>query len=258
MSISQQFIGKVVVITGAGSGIGRATALAFADQGAKVVVVDIVPESGQETVHLIQEKKMEALFVQCDVAHAEEVESMIAKTVGIYGKLDYICNNASIEGVTSSIIDYPEGTWDQVINVNLKGPWLCMKYAIPEMLKQGTGAIVNIASVVGIVGTPTLSAYAAAKHGLIGLTQCVALEYATQGIRVNAICPSFVETPRIMERNFALSVNPALYAQLAATVPMKRLAQPEEIATTALWLCSDAASFVTGHALMVDGGYTAQ
>ncbi len=253
-----QFDGKVIVITGAGSGIGRATACAFADQDAQVIVADIIPESGQETVRLLREKGKEAFFVRCDISHAEEVEAMIAKAVETYGHIDYAFNNAGIEGIVSSIIDYPEEDWNRVINVNLKGPWLCMKYEIPEMLKQGKGAIVNTSAIGGFLGVPAISAYVAAKHGVIGLTRCVALEYATQGIRVNAICPAIVETPMVMERTFALGTNPEMYRQLAATLPMKRFTRPEEIAATVLWLCSDAASYITGHSLMVDGGMTIQ
>ncbi len=178
--------------------------------------------------------------------------------VTTYGRLDYAVNNAGIEGVLATVVDYPEETWQKVINVNLTGPWLCMKYEIPQMLKQGKGAIVNMASILGVVGFATAGAYTAAKHGLIGLTQVAALEYAAQGIRVNAVCPGFIETPMVMQRGIEAGTHPEAYQQLAALHPIKRLGKPEEIAEAVAWLCSDASSFVTGIALLVDGGYTAQ
>ncbi len=253
-----QFDGKVASVTGAASGIGRAVALAFGRQGAKVVVSDVARQGGDETVRLLKEAGGEALFVPCDVSQSKEVERLISTTVASYGRLDAAVNNAGIEGVLTTVVDYPEEMWQKVININLTGSWLCMKYEIPQMLKQGGGAIVNMASILGIVGFATASAYTAAKHGLIGLTQVTALEYATQGIRVNAVCPGFIETPMVMQRGVAAGSHPEAYQQIAALHPIKRLGKPEEIAAAAVWLCSDAASFVTGAFLPVDGGYTAQ
>ncbi len=256
--MSKQFEGKVVVVTGAASGIGRAVALAFGKQGVKVIASDVATKEGEETVRLLKDAGGEAMFVPCDVSQSKEVERLISTAVTTYGRLDYAVNNAGIEGMQATVVDYPEEMWQKVINVNLTGPWLCMKYEIPQMLKQGGGAIVNIASILGVVGIATTGAYTATKHGLIGLTQVAALEYAAQGIRVNAVCPGFIETPMIMQRGIAASVHPESYQQLATLHPIKRLGKPEEIAEAVVWLCSDASSFVTGISLLVDGGYTAQ
>ncbi len=249
---------KVALVTGAASGIGRATALAFAREGTNVIVSDVAAQGGEETVRLIKEAGGEATFVKCDVSQSEEVKALVTKAVGTYGRLDYDINNAGIEGTLATTADYPEDVWNKVIAINLTGPYLCIKYAIPQMLKQGAGVIVNMASILGVVGFATAGAYTAAKHGLIGLTQVAALEYATQGIRVNAVCPGFIETPMVMQRGLAAGSHPEAYQQIAALHPMKRLGKPEEIAAAVVWLCSEAASFVTGHTLLVDGGYTAQ
>ncbi len=253
-----QFNTKVAVVTGAASGIGRATALAFAREGANVVVSDVAAQGGEETVRLIKEAGGEATFVKCDVSQSEEVKALVTKAVDTYGRLDYDINIAGIEGTLATTADYPEDVWSKVIGINLTGPYLCMKYAIAQMLKQGAGVIVNMASILGVVGFATAGAYTAAKHGLVGLTKVAALEYATQGIRVNAVCPGFIETPMVMERGLAAGSHPEVYQQLAEIHPMKRLGKPEEIAAGVVWLCSEAASFVTGHTLLVDGGYTAQ
>lgn len=253
-----QFNTKVALVTGAASGIGRATALTFAKEGAGVVVSDVAAGGAEETVRLIKAAGGEAIFIRCDVSQAEEVKTMVTQAVATYGRLDYDLNIAGIEGELSTIADYPEEVWNKVIGINLTGPYLCMKYALPQMLKQGGGAIVNMASILGVVGFATAGAYTAAKHGLVGLTRVAALEYATQGIRVNAVCPGFIETPMVMERGLAAGSHPEVYQQIAALHPMKRLGTPEEIAAAAVWLCSDAASFITGHTLLVDGGYTAQ
>ena len=243
------------MITGAGSGIGRATALAFAQEGARVVVSDIAVEGGQETVRLLKEAGGEAMFVRCDVTQPEEIEALIARTVETYGSLDCAVNNAGIEGVTASTVDYPLEMWNKVLSVNLTAPWLCMKYEIVQMLKQGRGAIVNMASILGTIAFAETGAYNAAKHGLIGATRTAALEFSRQGIRINAVCPGFIETSMIMERSF-IGSDPLVYKRVKSSHPIGRLGQPEEIAAAALWLCSDAASFITGAAMIVDGGYT--
>ncbi len=253
-----QFNTKVALVTGAASGIGRATALAFAREGTNVIVSDVAVQGGEETVRLIKEAGGEATFVTCDVSQSEEVKTLVTKAVDTYGRLDYDINIAGIEGTLATTADYPEDVWNKVIAINLTGPYLCMKYALPQMLKQGAGVIVNMASILGVVGFATAGAYTAAKHGLIGLTQVAALEYATQGIRVNAVCPGFIETPMVMERGLAAGSHSEVYQQIARLHPMKRLGKPEEIAAAVVWLCSEAASFVTGHTLIVDGGYTAQ
>lgn len=250
--------GKAALVTGAGSGIGRATALAFAGKGVRVAVADISAEGGQETVRKIQEVGGSAIFIRCDVSEPQDAQALVAQTVEAFGRLDYACNNAGIEGAWATLPTYPDEAWEHVLRINLTGPYLCMKYEIPAMLQQGKGAIVNTASILGVVGFAKTAAYTAAKHGLVGLTKTAALEHAARGIRINAVCPAFIETPLVMERTSAAGSNPAHYQHIASLHPMKRLGQPEEIAAAMLWLCSDEASFITGHALMVDGGYTAQ
>jgi NAD(P)-dependent dehydrogenase (short-subunit alcohol dehydrogenase family) len=249
--------GKVALVTGAASGIGRATALTFAREGAKLVVADMNEDGGQQTVHMITENGSEAMFVQVDVTSASQIEAMISKTLETYGRLDCSFNNAGTEGTTMvSTIDYKEEDWNRVLSINLTGVWLCMKYEITQMLKQGGGAIVNTASVAGLVGSRGAgSAYAASKHGVVGLTKTAALEYAKQGVRVNCVCPGVIRTP-MMER--MLTRNPELEQQYIAAEPIGRLGLPEEIAESVVWLCSEAASFVTGHTMTVDGGMVAQ
>ncbi len=248
--------GKIVVITGAGSGIGRATALAGAREGATIVVADRVVEGGEETVTLIQNAGGEASFIQVDVTQAADVEAMIAQAVSTYGRIDCAHNNAGIEGVFATTADYPEDDWDRVMAVNLKGVWLCMKYELPQMLAQGGGSIVNTASLAGLVGAKRMSAYVASKHGVAGLTKTAALEYATAGIRVNAVCPGIIHTSMV-DRMY-LDRRPDLEDRLAAAEPIGRLGTPEEVAEAVIWLSSDAASFVTGHTMAVDGGIYAQ
>ena len=239
--------GKIALVTGGSSGIGRASALAFAREGAKVVVADVTAEGGQETVRLIKEAGGEARFLKVDVARAAEVETLITQTVAAYGRLDCAYNNAGIEGAFVSTTEYPEADWDRVLAINLKGVWLCMKYEI--------GAIVNTASGAGLVGVAGLSAYVASKHGVVGLTKTAALEYAKAGIRVNAVCPGVIQTPMVARLT---SQRPEMAEALVAAEPMGRTGKPEEIAEAVVWLCSEAASFVTGHAMSVDGGYVAQ
>jgi NAD(P)-dependent dehydrogenase (short-subunit alcohol dehydrogenase family) len=253
--MTRQLEGKVALVTGAGSGIGRATAQAFARVGAKVVIADVVPLGGEETVRLIEAEGGEATFIKTDVSKAAEVEALVQKAVETYGHLDYAHNNAGIEGAQASTVDCTEDCWDRTIDINLKGVWLCMKYEIPEMLKNHGGAIVNTSSVAGLVGFANLPAYTATKHGVAGLTKVAALEFAKQGVRVNAVCPGVIRTPMI-ERFTA--DNPEAEAQFTAGEPIGRLGTPEEIAKAVVWLCSDEASFVTGAAIPVDGGWVAQ
>jgi NAD(P)-dependent dehydrogenase (short-subunit alcohol dehydrogenase family) len=247
--------GKVALVTGAGSGIGRATAQIFTREGAKVVVADIVIEGGEETVRLLKAAGGEATFVRVDVSQPVDVEAMVKKAVDTYGRLDCAFNNAGIEGVIQPTADYGEAHWDRVLAINLKGVWLCMKYEIQQMLKQGSGAIVNTASVAGLIGLPGFSAYVAAKHGVNGLTKTAALEYAKVGIRVNAVCPGAIRTP-MFERG--MRDNPGIEEQIVAAEPIGRMAAPEEVGEAVVWLCSDAASFVTGLPMAVDGGWVAQ
>lgn len=247
--------GKIALVTGGGSGIGRAAALAFAREGAKVVVADVVVEGGQETVQMIKKADGEAIFVKTDVSKAAEVEALINKTVETYGRLDCAFNNAGIEGEQAPTAENTEKNWDRVISINLKGVWLCMRYEIPQMLKQDGGAIVNTASVAGLVGFQGIGPYVASKHGIAGLTKTAALEYAQSGIRINAVCPGVIHTPMI-ERFFA--GDPNAEDQFIAMEPVGRMGTPEEIAEAVVWLCSDAASFVTGLPMPVDGGFVAQ
>ena len=249
-----QLVGKVALITGGGSGIGRASALAFAREGAKVVVVDISIEGGQETVRIIKEGNGKAIFIKADVSNTIEVEEMVKRVIEVYYRLDCAHNNVGIKGGMANTADFTEELWDHVININLKGVWLCMKYEIPQMLKHKGGSIVNTSSTFGLIGAPRLSAYAASKHGVIGLTKTAALEYAQDGIRVNVICPGLTRTPMGEE---LVSGNPQFKAQIISKYPMGRMATPEEVAEAAVWLCSDAASFITGHTMVVDGGRTA-
>ncbi len=242
---------KIALVTGGSSGIGRAAALTFAREGAKVIVSDVSTGGGEETAGLVEERGGEAVFVPADVSKIADVKFLIDKTVETHGRLDCAYNNAGIWGVTMSTVDYPESEWDHVIDVNLKGVWLCMKYEILQMLKQGGGTIVNTSSGAGLVGSPQGSAYVASKHGVVGLTKTGAIEYAKAGIRINAVCPGIVRTPMIELIMASRGVNERDYV---AREPIGRMSSPEEVAEAAVWLCSDAASFVTGHAMAVDGG----
>jgi len=250
-----QLDGKVALVTGGASGIGRATALTFASEGAKLIIADTNADGGQQTVHLITEQGGEATFVRTDVSNAVEVQALISTAVETYGRLDCAHNNAGISGGGRALTaDYAEDMWHQVLAVNLTGVWLCMKYEIPQMLQQGGGVIVNTASVAGLIGARGLAAYVASKHGVVGLTKTAALEYAAQGIRVNCVCPGVIHTPMTAR---GLS-RPELRARIIASEPMGRVGTPEEIAAAVVWLCSDAASFVTGHTMTIDGGLVAQ
>lgn len=250
-----QFEGKVALVTGAASGIGRATAEAFAREGAKTVVSDVSADAAQETVERIRFAGGTADVILADVASAREVEAMVRHAVDVYGRLDCAFNNAGIEGDMADTVGCTEANWDRTLSINLKGVWLCMKYEIPAMLRHGGGVIVNCASVAGLVGFRNLPAYCASKGGIVELTRTTALEYADAGIRVDAVCPGVIRTPMV---DRILAGAPEAEAQFTALEPVGRMGTPEEIAESVLWLCSDRASFVTGHALVVDGGLVAQ
>lgn len=250
-----EFAGKVALVTGAGSGIGRTTALAFAGKGAQVVVNDRNTDGGDDTVRMILEQGGDATLILADVSRAADVDAMVAQTVATYGRLDFAFNNAGIEGVSRLLADGVESEWDKVIDVNLKGTWLCMRAELRQMLAQGSGVIVNCSSVAGVVGFPASAAYVASKHGVIGLTKAAALEVATSGIRVNVVCPDVIDTAMV-ERS--LGTDDEALAASRAMQPMGRVGRPEEIASAVTWLCSDGAGFVTGEALVVDGGMVAR
>lgn len=242
---------RVALVTGASSGIGRAAALAFAREGIKVVACSRRKSEGEETVRMIREAGGEATFIQADVSKANEVEALIDSTVATYGRLDYAFNNAGIGGPITPMLDYTEENWNEVIDIDLKGTWLCMKHEITQMLKQGGGSIVNTASVAGLVGVDWgIAPYVAAKHGVVGISKAAALEYAQKNIRVNVICPAVIRTAIIEPLGDTEPLN--------SLHPMNRIGEPEEVAETALWLCSEKASFITGQTLAVDGGWTAR
>jgi len=247
--------GKVALVTGASSGIGRESALAFAAAGARVVVSDVVVDGGEETVSEIRSAGGEATFVRADVSQTAEVEALVRQTVETYGRLDCAHNNAGIEGDMAPTAECAEANWDRTIAINLKGVWLCMKSEIRQMLRQGGGAIVNTSSAAGLVGFANLPAYVASKHGIAGLTKTAALEYAEQGIRVNAVCPGVIHTPMI---DRIVNGDAETEAQFTALEPVGRMGSPAEVAQAVVWLCSDAASFVTGLAMPVDGGFVAR
>ncbi len=249
--------GRVALVTGAASGIGRSTALAFGGDGARVVVADVLADEGRETVDLIERAGGEAIYVPADVSRTADVELLVRTAVATFGRLDCAHNNAGIEGSAPAGTEFhtfPEQAWDQVLSINLKGVWLCMKAEIAQMLTQGGGTIVNTASIAGLVGGFG-GAYSAAKHGVVGLTKVAALEYATRGIRVNAVCPGVIRTPMV-ERVFAR--RPEAEQSFIAGEPIGRFGRPDEIAAAVVWLSSDAASFLTGVALPVDGGWVAR
>jgi NAD(P)-dependent dehydrogenase (short-subunit alcohol dehydrogenase family) len=245
---------KVALITGGSSGIGRAVALAWAREGAKVVVSDVDRGGGEETVGQVRTAGGEAIFIAADVGKPEECEALVRGAVEKFGRLDIACNNAGIGGPQAPTADYPLDGWAQVIGINLSGVFYGMKYQLPAMLKNGGGAIINMASILGAVGFAGAPAYAAAKHGVVGLTQTAALEYSAQGVRINAVGPGFIHTPMIS----ALEDNKAVNDMLVAAHPIGRLGRAEEVAELVLWLSSEKASFVTGAYYPVDGGYIAR
>jgi NAD(P)-dependent dehydrogenase (short-subunit alcohol dehydrogenase family) len=247
------FTGKVAFVTGAGTGIGRATALAFARDDAHVVVADISEQGSQETARMIEELSGRVLAVTCDVTHTEDVKAALDKTIETFGRLDFAFNNAGVEQKLAPAAELDEAEWDRIVNTNLRGVFLCLKHEIPLMLTQVGGAIVNTSSGAGVKGFKGQAAYVAAKHGVVGLTRAAALDYAPQNIRINAVCPGIINTP-MMDRFTGGTAEGR--ERVIAQEPVGRMGQPEEIAKAVLWLCSDAASFVVGHAMVVDGGQT--
>jgi NAD(P)-dependent dehydrogenase (short-subunit alcohol dehydrogenase family) len=251
--------GLTALVTGAGAGIGRATALAFAAEGAKVVVSDINIDGGQETVDLIEKTGGSAIFVKADISKNADVKALVSQAVANYGKINCAINNAGIEGQMGPLIDQPEDNFDAIISANLKGVFLCLQAELGAMIKSGGGSIVNLSSVAGLIGFPGLSPYVASKHGVIGLTKNAALEYAQSGIRVNAVCPGGIDT-RMLE---SLAEQATAGAQTSSEMmdplhPIGRIGTPNEVAELIVWLCSPRASFVTGTAIPVDGGFVAQ
>jgi NAD(P)-dependent dehydrogenase (short-subunit alcohol dehydrogenase family) len=248
------FENKVALITGGSYGIGRATAVAFAQRGARVVIADWIEDTEGETLRLVTEAGSEAVFVTCDVSKSSDVKAMIDKTISTFGTLDFAFNNAGIEGLMGPVQQCTEENWDKTIAINLKGVWLCMKYEIEQMVKQGKGAIVNCSSVAGLNGFANLPAYVASKHGVIGLTKTAALENAKTNIRVNAVCPGVIHTSMIDRITHG---DKEAEKQYIAIEPVGRMGDPKEVAETVVWLCSNAASFVTGDAIAIDGGFVA-
>jgi NAD(P)-dependent dehydrogenase (short-subunit alcohol dehydrogenase family) len=244
---------KVALVTGAGSGLGLATAKAFALSGASVVLADCHRDSVESAADELKARGCAVLAVHCDVADDAQVEAMVAQTVSAFGRLDVAYNNAGVQNVLAETADSPRDDYDRVMSINLRGVWSCMKFELQQMRKQGTGAIVNCSSLGGLVGGPERATYHAAKHGVLGLTKSAALEYASRGVRINAICPGLFWTP--MAQQMADSGQSEALDALLKAVPMGRYGKPEEIADVVLWLCSDASSYVTGQSISIDGGF---
>lgn len=251
--------GKIALVTGSAAGIGRATALKFAEEGAKVAVSDVDVSGGEETARMIRDSGGEAIFVKADISDPAEVAALVAKTVETWGRLDCACNNAGIEGRIVPLLDQPEENFDTVLRVNLKGTFLCLKAEIAQMLSNGGGAIVNLASIAGLIGFPGLSPYVASKHAVNGLTKNAALEYAKQGIRVNAVCPGGIDTRMLDSLADQTSGGTASASEVMDPLhPVGRIGTPEEVADLVVFLCSPHASFITGTSIPIDGGYVAQ
>lgn len=256
MNPTYDFKGKVAFVTGSANGIGRATALAFARAGAHVALADVFEQGNRETERLIKEQGGDAIAVRCDVTKSDDVKAALTRTVDAFGRLDFAFNNAGIEPRKPALTaDYDEDEWSKILDIDLRGVFLCMKHEIPLILKQGGGAIVNTSSGAGVIGIKGSPAYTAAKHGVIGLTRAAALDYAAQNVRINAICPGYVDTP--MMTRFT-GGTPEGRARVISEEPVGRMGRPEEIAATVLWMCSEGAAFMIGHALVTDGGQTVQ
>ena len=251
MNIS--FEGKVALVTGAASGLGLATARAFAESGASVVLADWNEKAARTAADELAAQGHKAIAIRCDVADDAQVEAMVAQTVAAFGSLDAAYNNAGVQNVLAEMADTTREDYDRVMGINLRGEWSCMKFELQQMRKQGSGAIVNCSSLGGLVGGAERGIYHAAKHGILGFTKSAALEYAARGIRINAICPGLIWTP-MADQMVAAGQGDALKA-MEKSVPMGRVGRPEEIANAVLWLCSDAASYVTGQSISVDGGF---
>ena len=245
--------GKVALVTGGSSGIGRATCIRFAQEGAAVVLAARRVAEGEQTAQLVREAGGEALFVRTNVAQPADVQALVATCLARYGRLDYACNNAGTEGPVGLLAECSEAQWDTIMGINLKGTWLCMKAELPPMRAQGGGAIVNVASVAGMIGFPGLGPYVATKHGIVGLTKTAAMEHAQDHIRVNVVCPGLIDTA--MADRFTGGPQTGVEQFIMALKPMRRRGTPAEVAEAIVWLCSDAASYVTGHSMVVDGGF---
>jgi NAD(P)-dependent dehydrogenase (short-subunit alcohol dehydrogenase family) len=251
----ENFKGKVALVTGAAAGIGRATALLFAKGGAQILVSDLDISGGEQTAQMIRKVDGEAEFIACDISQAEQVREMVQYCIKQFGRIDFACNNAGTEGESALTADCSEENWQKVIDINLKGTWLCMKYEIQEMLKRGKGSIVNVSSIAGLIAVNGVPAYVASKHGMNGLTKAAALEYASSNIRINSVCPGAIKT-EMLER-FTKGDSAALN-DLVSKHPLGRMGTPEEIAELIVWLSSDKSSFITGQTIAADGGYVAQ
>ncbi len=252
-----RFAERVAVVTGAGSGIGRATAVALAAEGAHVVLVDIDPRKCDETLGIVKDLSATSISYVCDVSSEKEQEHLYDEVLEHFGGLDLAVNNAGIEGAVAKTADYPLSEWQRVLDVNLTGIFLGMRHQIVLMLARGSGAIVNMSSVLGCVAVENFPAYVATKHAIIGLTKAASVEYSSRGIRINAVCPATIDTPMVMERGFRAGERKDVYDRLVSLHPIGRLGRSEEVASIVTWLCSDEASYVSGSALLVDGGYAA-